>query len=94
MGHMNYLDLQLREAGIDPGSVTLDEAIDLLRSHDINKEFSTDCAVCELPENGIITYTQFSETEYDVLWCSHRCRLAMPKYIAAELLGLEETYND
>ncbi len=94
MSAMSDLDLQLREAGINPESVTLEEAIDILRTIEVAEDLDEDCDNCEIPEMGIITYTQFSDREYEVIHCGHPCRVEMPQYIADELLGLEETMED
>lgn len=94
MSHMSDLDLHLREAGIDPSSVgSLEEATDLLRCAEVSQALAEDCAWCEAPEQGIMHYEQYSETEYEVQWCAHRCKLAMPEHIAAEALGLEDSLS-
>lgn len=91
MGVMSDLDLRLWEAGIDPTSVTLEEAIDLLRCHDIDQEFAADCALCIDPNFGIIEYAEFEDGTAETFRCGHRCRLEMPEHVAAETLGLEDT---
>jgi len=93
MSHMSNLDLSIREAGINPESLdTLEEVIDLLRSHEISKALDQDCAECEVPELGIQHFVE-DEMVTHIVHCGHRCRLSMPEHIAAELLGMEDSYD-
>lgn len=88
MGAMSDLDILLREAGIDPSNMELEEAIDLLREREVGEALDQDCYVCEVPDLGILYYG------YDgmgVIHCPHQCRLAMPENIAVETIGLEDT---
>ena len=91
MSNMSDLDIQMREAGIDHSNMTLEEAIDLLRTVEVDMALAEDCMECEAPELGIMLIQQRTGWDYDAYYCNHRCRLAMPEHIAAEVLGLEET---
>ena len=90
MSYMSKLDAQLKEAGIDPESLPLQEAVELLQDLEIAKLFDDECADCDVPEEGMILYRRYKD-EVEIWYCNHRCRLTMPEHIAAELLGLEDT---
>mgnify|MGYP001593739749 FL=1 len=75
MSHMSDLDIQLREAGIDPESLnSVEEALDLLRGIEIAIALDGDCAVCEVPEEGIIHFEADQGQGYYLVQCDHRCR--------------------
>ncbi len=82
MSHMSTLHLRCIEAGIDPNSVTVEEAIDLLMTKEITMLHDYDCLRCELPDEHIISVNHLDHN--DILWppiidhCPHPCHHGNP----------------